>query len=632
LKRKCGGREILDSEDFMALITALEEHLEESARAAFDRCSNSGLLDPMVVPNLLSELFVPFMPGAKEKLSLDLCDLGDELSYSSFIRIYVESIQFAGLTRAEFEHHSQVFMNLAEDNLIPMQTLRAKLHINENFTKLLGGQAVLLLLAKESVKRSQTGTLDLNLDDWIETVTGKKEKSDAEPSSPTQDARAASREPRPTTATIPGCVLAIRVFHELLAINLKKLMSRLGVKTDVIEVAQIEELLEKMGFVTVIPETVASFIRALGLGNADYLNFDQMYNLVYRYGVSHGFTDEEEKEIVSIFNRLDEDASGTLEVAEIGPVLRCLGYHPTQFRLYNFVEEIGLEEDAELNIDQFRELIAKYGKINISAVRAELLAGEGLVEKLDKLMIAVGHDVTEEDMEWLLELAGRSKGHLSFSEFKTIERAFRANICEIMARNQGCTDAETKRYEHYFQENDPSGDGFITQKALRKLLGNLFPDTGLNKERHLRIAQLVKAADEDGNGMFDFDEFRNLLQRVTEEMDRDKLVQALRLRKELAFSAEEVRQWRDMYAEADDDGSGAIEFNELKSLLSSLVEMDGQATRELKTMFAKVDDGDGQMDFWEFLRFMKQQILDSNWRNINGIVGGMAGRAAILIE
>jgi len=185
-----------------------------------------------------------------------------------------------------------------------------------------------------------------------------------------------------------------------------------------------------------------------------------------------------------------------------------------------------------------------------------------------------------------------------------------------MKTNHGFTESELQKHTDDFTRGDPHQSGSITQKALREILAKLFPDTGFDKQRSVHIAQIVKESDLDGNGLFDYNEYIGLMYKITQEMDRDMLIRALRLKKELGYTADEVKQFRDLFKICDEDMSGDIDVDELTVIFSTLISMDVGAKTELRQRFADVDDGDGSLDFWEFLRFM-HKVQKENWRSIN---------------
>merc|ERR1740121_588920 len=207
---------------------------------------------------------------------------------------------------------------------------------------------------------------------------------------------------------------------------------------------------------------------------------------------------------------------------------------------------------------------------------------------------------------------------MTFGDFKKLEHYHRKRVRKTMELNGGVSTAELEKYNEYFRQHDKRNEGFITPKAMRELLATLFPDTNTCRERSIRLGQLIKEADADGNGKFDFEEYIGLMRNVVEDVDRDSLISGLRLKHELGYSNAKVKQFLDLYNLVDGDMSGTIDVGELIMLFSNLVPMEAEARAELEAMFQEVDDGNGEFDFWEFLTFMRK-VQNMNWRNINGV-------------
>merc|ERR1719382_238228 len=145
---------------------------------------------------------------------------------------------------------------------------------------------------------------------------------------------------------------------------------------------------------------------------------------------------------------------------------------------------------------------------------------------------------------------------MNFRDFKQLELQHRKRVQKTLELNGGFTDGDFESHRKFFQKNDTNDTGNVTQKAIRELLASLFPNTNVHRERHIRIGQLVKEADLDGNGIFNWEEFLTLMRSITEEMDRDILMMGLKLRDELGYSRIEVKQFRDLYRVCDSDKSG----------------------------------------------------------------------------
>jgi len=379
-------------------------------------------------------------------------------------------------------------------------------------------------------------------------------------------------------------------------------------------------MLEEIGHVAALQEDVNAFLHKLGIQDQqEDMAFHEVHAFVLHYTLRDGVTELMNSDVEAIFEEFDLNRSGVLDAWEIGPVIRSLGYRPTQYRVYDFAEELGITEATQFDRAELARILAKYGKISMQAVCKAFMSRKGKTFKasnLNDLLYLAGCDADLQDITKLEAKCGGREADIDFLQFKVLELAHRRNIQRSMRINHGFTGSELQKHKDRFTHGDPHQSGTITQKALREILATLFPDTGFDKQRNVRIAQMVKESDLDGNGVFDYDEYILLMKKITQEMDRDMLIKALRLKNDLGYTADEVKQFRDLFKICDEDMSGDIDVDELIVIFSTLIPIDLEAKAELRQRFTDVDDGDGNLDFWEFLQFM-HKIHKDNWRSIN---------------
>jgi len=143
------------------------------------------------------------------------------------------------------------------------------------------------------------------------------------------------------------------------------------------------------------------------------------------------------------------------------------------------------------------------------------------------------------------------------------------------------TPEEIAAYRHAFTLFDADGDGTISIKELQEVMKSL----NLNPTE-TEIEDMINEVDSDRNGTIDFEEFCKMMTNPTKEVD---------------FEAE----MKSAFGVFDHDGSGTISLDELRKVMQSFGEI--LTDEELDTMIKEVDtDGDGQIDYKEFMQFMLQ--------------------------
>lgn len=230
---------------------------------------------------------------------------------------------------------------------------------------------------------------------------------------------------------------------------------------------------------------------------------------------------------------------------------------------------------------------------------------------LAKLLGLAGYEPTKEEM---MHLHGKVlESTLSFADFKRLEREHRLSVQRAMKDHHGFTPNELGKHRLYFAEHED--DGAIDSAAMRDLIAKVFPDSGWNRDRHAKLRKFIKEADQDGNGVFDFEEYLELMARITDEEDRELLVRGLEIKRELQYNLHEMKIFRDVFCLCDTDGSDDIDVQEVLKVFANIVPVSPEAARQLKTMFSKYGGGHDGLDFWSFTLLMRD-IRDTNWNSV----------------
>lgn len=186
---------------------------------------------------------------------------------------------------------------------------------------------------------------------------------------------------------------------------------------------------------------------------------------------------------------------------------------------------------------------------------------------------------------WVKTLAKNSKketlnkmdmAHLK--KFQTHQKMKQAAITYI------ATQISSKDIDHLkrvFEWIDKNGDGNITLKELKDGLKDV-----KNKDE---LMSIMEGADTDGSGTINYTEF------IAATMEQN-----------LYLKEENLRTAFQMF---DKDGSGKISIEEMKLALGAELEGQTDDETEWQKLVSEVDiDGDGEIDFEEFIAMMRKQM------------------------
>ena len=164
---------------------------------------------------------------------------------------------------------------------------------------------------------------------------------------------------------------------------------------------------------------------------------------------------------------------------------------------------------------------------------------------------------------------------LNFNTFKTYSGANKLSRAVLTYIASRLTDDEVKKLKDAFQKIDVNGDGMLTLEELKNAINQ-------NPEVHvMNIEQIFKTIDTDNSGVINYTEF------LAASIDKRIYLQEDKL--------------RDAFKLFDEDKSGKISKSEISKVLKFK-----KSGAEMTKLFEKYDlNGDGEIDFEEFLNMMK---------------------------
>jgi len=450
-------------------------------------------------------------------------------------------------------------------------------------------------------------------------------------------------------------LLACRMIHEEVVQNLREALLRLGLLPDTvtsshgrIAIKDLPLVFWELGAVSAdLDGAIEECVAACDLQGHAELSFGELYSVLWNFCVSDGFTNAETQDIARGFNRFleerahgkSENAMDELDVKDMAPILRSLGYLPSQYRLYNILESNDLESATSVDLDYFTKFIGTYRWDNLGVARRRFLSGDTskspgitLAEKrvplseLGELLSLAGHSTLSEKIAGrIADGAGGIDSTVCYQQFLGLEAQYRRQLADELRDNFSFTPDEIAYHLARFRRQVLNKDAeslaqpYIVFPGFWKIVSEHFPE--MKCDTKLRV--LVEQSDENGNGKIEVDEYAWIMRRLIDDQEIESLAEARSLREKLRYSKSEIQQIREIFELVDDDASGDCDFTEVVAMFNRFMDLTSlEAQNELKKFWGEMDlNEDGRLDFWEFLRFMRH-VQDKNWRNIKSILRG----------
>jgi Ca2+-binding EF-hand superfamily protein len=163
---------------------------------------------------------------------------------------------------------------------------------------------------------------------------------------------------------------------------------------------------------------------------------------------------------------------------------------------------------------------------------------------------------------------------------------------------------KTEAHREWFNTYDTDRSGFLSLDEISRYLVAIGRCPRTRREQD-EMAALIRAADFDGNGLLDFDEFQVLAQRIEEKLQSIRYDEEIEYASTLGFNETQVHEFRWVFETLDADAGGRLDINEVRKGLTILRKKVSEDM--LEATFARLDeDSSGGLDFKEFLSLMVQ--------------------------
>jgi len=317
-------------------------------------------------------------------------------------------------------------------------------------------------------------------------------------------------------------------------------------------------------------------------------------------------------ELEAAFQRADADKSGGIDRAELGGIIRWLGYPSTYELEIELLEEFRQESASELNFSEVLTIMKKYQAMEARQVRksferqAKADATARLpVAELRNMLLRMGHVPSHDHVSKLEKQAGGRDALASLWDFVRLVVAYRQEARKKLQRNQGFSDRQLHQFRTHFQGYDTEHSGYISKECLQDLLKELFSGFEENENTQRRATLMLKQVDENNDGKLDFKEYLQMMRLYQDQADSERYIQETAVAEKCGYSRSELKDYRQLFQMFDSDASGELSHEECMSMFAPLLPEGQSATEDLARVLNKVDeDGNRELNFAEFLRMM----------------------------
>jgi len=143
--------------------------------------------------------------------------------------------------------------------------------------------------------------------------------------------------------------------------------------------------------------------------------------------INKNITDEQREEFRDAFKLFDKNGDGVISSDEVGAVMRSLGQNPTETDIQDFIREVDMDGNGNIDFEEFCNVMAPKMKSQAEE-EAELLEsfkvfdknGDGFIsaKELQDMMLTLGEKLTNEEVDEMIKEADTNgDGKVDYEEF-----------------------------------------------------------------------------------------------------------------------------------------------------------------------------------------------------------------------
>lgn len=353
------------------------------------------------------------------------------------------------------------------------------------------------------------------------------------------------------------------------------------------------------------------------------------------------FHESERQYLQDLFKQYDGDRSGSLSAEELVKVFADLHVSPERdderIAFLDAVVESDVDGSGEIEWEEF-EILVQAVRSKISQCRRErevriaqqmrlpthvflnfrhMLvslhdsfrsldeSNEGAVsaEAVPDVMFELGFD---KSLKRIQELCSKDEEILRLMGSGKVDFAI---LLQIAQRFRNLKDGHmTEDLQYIFNMYDLDHSGTISDDELLWLMRDLNLDTWKDSKD---VMKLLDTFDLDGNGVIDFEEFKHLFNYVSELQDRAQREDERSCTEALGYSAEEVRELREVFVFLGGEESTSLTL----PVVAQAFETMGFPLKSLEELHEYDVEKLGRLDFTGFIKVVKEKMPKQNRRN-----------------
>ncbi|CAE7401971.1 Adck1 [Symbiodinium sp. CCMP2592] len=361
------------------------------------------------------------------------------------------------------------------------------------------------------------------------------------------------------------------------------------------------------------------------------VTLSEAYRFLEVYRCREGFTRAEANELQEYYNRFAQTA-GPADAKRISSydaarALTWLGYRASHEDHQLTFSKVDVGNAGSISLAEFMKLVRIYRSVELEEIRASFLriGLAGGTESGEEGRRAARHSLAFLGMgRSSTEKASKSRD-VEDAKYGVLRNAVtkRSQMRAIAQMHHGFGADEVETMQSRFSQYDSDGSGAISAAELRLLCQEMLPKIATDPKSRPELIRLVKEMDSSGDGNLNFHEFLKLMRDLEDSQRKAKYAKEEHIVDQLPFTSHQIRDFREIFIEHDEDREGLISFKAVQTLLSVLIPMGDRRVLQLSEIWqrnvhvpmAPEDLQSWTLDFPDFLLLM-HELLETDFCGI----------------
>jgi len=398
----------------------------------------------------------------------------------------------------------------------------------------------------------------------------------------------------------------------------------------VVTTAMLPGIIDVLGYEMLLPEVIDEIVEPSQQRNEAGWLFEEVCAVVHKFQAQHGLPQSELDEIRETYAKHSKENRGFMSCNEMVSALHWLGFTATVEEIQAMFETIDTEDNDYIGEQEFVVAATR------CYLRDHLAAKEAFVTSdLNKDGFLTQHEVRMALLHFkhmpkaqrmsVAKSEATADIRMDLNEFVHLVTKHRQESRRNIHNSQGFNEKEVARFKTQFQRycTDEACKEVMSAEGKQAFIADLsqkiYHNLGQDDVSHHEAKCIMQVADPEETGKIDFRKFLVVMRVLDDLQVMDRVRREKLAVRSMGISPKELSELRKLFHQFDDDNSQELAPAEVEAMISRIVPLDYEGTRELAAHLQAVDAlTDGELDFPEFLNLVKR-LQDSNWHGINEI-------------